>query len=60
MPDNDSPPDSDLLGLYVAAIAVVALLAALAGFFLIGVVAGAVILLLGIPLAGWLIYRILR
>lgn len=63
MPDNDSrdsPPDSDLVGLYVAVIAVAALLAAVVGFFLIGVVAGAVILLVAIPLAGLLIYRILR
>ena len=47
MAGNGPPPDSDLLGLYVAGIAALFLIAMLLAFFLIGPVAGIIVLLGG-------------
>ncbi len=45
MASDNSPPDSDLLGLYVAGIAGLAIIAILVAFFLIGPVAGIIVLI---------------
>jgi hypothetical protein len=57
MTNNESPPDSDLLGLYVAGIAGLAIIAILVAFFLIGPVAGIIVLIAIGVIGGYLAYR---
>ncbi len=57
MASNGKPPDSDLLGLEVTAIAIGPVLGVLAAFFLIGPVAGIVLLVAIGGIGGYLAYR---
>jgi hypothetical protein len=54
--NNETPPDSDLLGLEVTAVAALVVLGTLAAFFLVGVVVGIIVLIAGIVL-GLLVVR---
>ena len=57
MPNDDTPPDSDLLGLYVTGIAGLFVIAMLLAFFLIGPVAGIIVLLAGGALGTFAAYK---
>ncbi|MFN8160446.1 MAG: hypothetical protein U0R52_05310 [Solirubrobacterales bacterium] len=56
-PGDQSPPDNDLLGLEVTAIAAVALLGTMAAFFFVGPVAGIVVLIVVLVLVAWYTIR---
>jgi hypothetical protein len=54
--NNETPPDSDLLGLEVAGVAALVMIGTLAAFFLVGVVVGIIVLIAGVVL-GLLVVR---
>ena len=57
VPSDNTPPDSDLLGLEVTAIAALLVLGTLAAFFFIGPVVGILVLIAVGTLGAYLAYR---